>query len=380
MASSDNKHVPALDGIRAWAVLLVFFLHFGGGAQSHFLPLHILGLINKLGWSGVSLFFVLSGFLITGILWDSLAAEHWWRHFYIRRVLRIFPLYYLSLIMVVIAAAVVGHFRQVITHVWVWLLYLQNSLPQQPFQLNSPLPVGHFWSLAVEEQFYLVWPFLLVMARKREKAKSLCFWGIVFSFAYRCVVAHFDFAPLGPISITVERAGEFCSGGWLALAMRGPEREYVLKKSRVGMLLAFCGLAWTLVMTHGPEVHTHAGWMETIGLASFGILFAGLIAESFREGWVRKCAEQRGFVWLGKISYGIYVYHILFTGFYHAAGRFLLPHGGHNAQLFLTLVIAACGTLAISWISFRYFESPFLRLKNKFSIRPERNALPLSNS
>jgi peptidoglycan/LPS O-acetylase OafA/YrhL len=100
-----------LDGLRGLAVLVVFFYHFGGGTKSSFGPLRILASINLAGWSGVTLFFILSGFLITGILWDSRGADHWWRNFYARRTLRIFPLYYAALSLVLAAAALAGTFH-----------------------------------------------------------------------------------------------------------------------------------------------------------------------------------------------------------------------------------------------------------------------------
>lgn len=373
MAQPAQK-IPALDGIRGWAVLIVFFYHYGGGAQSHFLPLHILGLIDKLGWSGVSLFFVLSGFLITGILWDAIGQKHWWRNFYIRRALRIFPLYYFSIFLVVLAAAITGNFRQVLSNIWVWMLYLQNVVPlikHQAIPLNSPVLIGHFWTLAVEEQFYLVWPFVLLAAKKRETAKNLCIAAILLSLAYRLCVVFYSHQPSGFCSLVFGRAGEFCSGGWLALAMRGPERITVLKKSFWGIGFgSFCILGAIVFMPH-QEFILPGEWLETAGYLGTGVFSAGIIAASFQDGLVRCFAEKRCFVETGKISYGIYIYHILPSTFYHFLGGYLLPHASRNLQLVVTACFAALGTWMIAWLSYRYFESPFLRLKIRFSSQPD---------
>lgn len=373
MAEPAQK-IPALDGIRGWAVLIVFFYHYGGGAQSHFLPLHILGLIDKLGWSGVSLFFVLSGFLITGILWDAIGQKHWWRNFYIRRALRIFPLYYFSIFLVVLAAAITGNFRQVLSNIWVWMLYLQNVVPlikHHEIPLNSPVLIGHFWTLAVEEQFYLVWPFVLLAARKRETAKNLCIAGILLSLVYRLCVVFYSHQPSGFCSLVFGRAGEFCSGGWLSLAMRGPERAAVLKKSFWGVFGGLSCFLGTIVFMPHHEFIIPGAWLETAGYLGAGVFFAGIIASSFQDGLVRSFAEKRCFVETGKISYGIYVYHILPIKIYKFLGEHLLPHMSRNFHLVATACFAALGTWMIAWLSYRYFESPFLRLKNRFSSQPD---------
>ena len=129
--------------------------------------------IHYLGWTGVNLFFVLSGFLITGILYDTLHNEHYFRNFYMRRFLRIFPLYY-GFLFLLMALAPWRHVtwggRQ-----FVLLAYLQNTaiwFPIPGFRLANLADLNHFWSLAVEEQFYLFWPLVVFLVKDRKKADS----------------------------------------------------------------------------------------------------------------------------------------------------------------------------------------------------------------
>ena len=150
-----RSHIPALDGVRGLAVLMVFVYHYGGGARSSNPLLRTVGETVKLGWSGVTLFFVLSGFLITGILWRSREEERWWRTFYIRRILRIFPLYYFTLLIVFVSGLVFHRVYLLGTPLMVYAFYLQGLLTRMNLGAVFPFTMGHYWSLAVEEHFYL---------------------------------------------------------------------------------------------------------------------------------------------------------------------------------------------------------------------------------
>src|SRR6516162_10219634 len=138
---------------------MVMFRHYGALLDARSLPLHIMRTVSMFGWTGVDLFFVLSGFLITGILLDSREAPNYFSAFYARRVLRIFPVYYFSLL--VMYFLVMPHFAEARTgestlKTFGYIFYLQNWF----------MPVGfmaHYWSLAVEEQFYLMWPMVVFL-------------------------------------------------------------------------------------------------------------------------------------------------------------------------------------------------------------------------
>lgn len=173
---SGRRHFPELDGLRGLAILMVLLFHY-----ATLLPSFVLPVFGQ-GWAGVQLFFVLSGFLITGILLDSKGQEHYFRNFYARRTLRIFPLYYgvLSVLLIALLVFRLG-FPQVWAHKhlapllwsyqpWLWT-YTANI--QMAIHNKVMFLVGHFWTLCVEEQFYLVWP-LVVFAFSRKTVLRIC--------------------------------------------------------------------------------------------------------------------------------------------------------------------------------------------------------------
>src|ERR1700690_217140 len=158
--SSGFRNVRALDGIRGVAIILVMFHHFEGLIPPCNLGVRCMKLMLSYGWAGVDLFFALSGFLITGILLDTRHANNYFSAFYARRVLRIFPLYYSVLIAILAVAAVLNprpHSVPLPADQKLYFLYLTNWLVLWKGRWG-PNILGHFWSLAVEEQFYLIWP------------------------------------------------------------------------------------------------------------------------------------------------------------------------------------------------------------------------------
>ena len=157
--SAPLAHIPALDGLRAFAILLVIVRHASleqGAASRGF-----LGALGNAGWMGVDLFFVLSGFLITRILIQSKGSTYYFRNFYLRRSFRIFPLYYAVLVGLFVVAPIASHspaVQELARHqIWYWT-YTVNFLAANTNGEACGLHTVHFWSLSVEEQFYLIWP------------------------------------------------------------------------------------------------------------------------------------------------------------------------------------------------------------------------------
>jgi peptidoglycan/LPS O-acetylase OafA/YrhL len=363
----EKPRVRALDGIRGLAVLVVMCYHLGGGAHSNNTVLHAFGTMNKMGYTGVTLFFVLSGFLITGILWDSRGTPHWWRSFFIRRSLRIFPLYYASLLLVVIVALVVGHLHQCLSRIWTYVLYLQRlSAGPEGRDIDAPLRLGHFWSLAVEEQFYLLWPWLLRWIPDRLSAKLLCIGIFVFSCLYRLITwtVAIRFAAVGDLPTY---SGALALGAWLALSYRGPEWVTLERRMPVVAWTSGCGFLATAILSGSLRPDgSFTPMLMIIGLPLVMIFFGALIALALQEGIIRRIAETGILRWLGGISYAAYVFHVLFMDLFAWLANDVAAKYGRNAVLGANFVIGMSLTLLLAWLSGRYFEAPFLRLKEQF--------------
>jgi peptidoglycan/LPS O-acetylase OafA/YrhL len=376
--SNKHKHLPALDGVRGVAVLMVFLVHYGGGAKSSNFLLHTIGVSVQAGWSGVTLFFILSGFLISGIIWDVRKEQHYWRNFYMRRTLRIFPLYYASLLLVFITAVVAGRGLFSLTHIYVYALYIQNlPLPFGAGNLGSPLELSHFWSLAVEEQFYLLWPFLLTRMKTLDQAKRLCIGIFVFSAVFRVVAWYLLPAPIDPMGVpvhrvfhgaygfTLSRAGELAAGAYLAMCYRDPVLWPRIRA--MAPYICMAGLAGFLIAAayaHTLTDESAAGFM--VGLPCVTICLAALVVLALGNGFVNKTFRLEPLRWLGGISYGFYVFHVLFTPLFAWIVTTIAPHASRNMIFGLNFIVAGSLSVLFAWFSFRFFESRFLRRRSLY--------------
>ena len=165
---SARGHIPALDGVRGLAVLMVMTFHFFQRDDWRHIPIgRALTSISHIGQTGVDLFFVLSGFLITGILLDAKGSPHYFRTFYVRRVLRIFPLQYVALAFFFFVLPLIANVPWVPfgDQLWGWLYAINLHTTFSSTEARLP---GHFWSLAVEEHFYFIWPAVVLMCSRRR--------------------------------------------------------------------------------------------------------------------------------------------------------------------------------------------------------------------
>ena len=365
---------PALDGLRGVAILLVYIFHYGGGLRSTHVAVRAFGYLTQAGWVGLELFFALSGYLITGLLWKNLPRPNALRNFYTRRALRILPVYCGALIAAAIAALAIGaHFARL----WPLLLYLgflQNIpwLVHDSLRYPPPLPLHHLWSLAVEEQFYVLWPFLLLAAATRRRAFHLCLW----TFALSCIFRVAIFAPHALSGATIAnwspflltRAGALALGGALALrepGLRNPVQRSIRPK---WPLPAFAGATIAFALT-GLRCHSFVLTQRlqfVLMLPAVEIASVAVLALALEHGLWRRLLSGRPLRALGRISYGFYVLHILLEPLFDHIGRWAVHAGTGSGYQTARLFAAFPITFAAAWLSYTCLERPFLRLKRFF--------------
>ena len=371
-----SKHLPALDGLRGLAILGVLTFHlFPGNLPGGVLG--ALGRVRALGESGVDLFFVLSGFLITGILYDSRGDSGYLHKFYARRALRIFPLYY-GVLGVLFALSPWLHL-QWRGMGWVLLGYLQNTDVNGPFylfHLGRGLSVDHLWSLAVEEQFYLVWP--VVVAAVPDRRRLLWIGAAVMAGApcLRYALAMHGTDPNYIHRSTLCRADTLMAGAILALLLRGPREAAVLRGAKYGffaVLAVSVGLVLAAVrgadQATGLQLLSGAGLNHALAYTALELLGWAVLDRGLASGSVAKRIFSRaGWRFFGRYSYGLYVLHFVALGLLLRVAKAAIAARTPNRAIAvfgagtLSLLVA----LAAAYLSYQLFERQFLRLKRFF--------------
>jgi len=373
---------PALDGLRGLAILLVFAFHYGGGLRSHRLVLRLLGQIAAAGWTGLVLFFALSGFLITSGLRRSFAESrpgatpHLFRRFYGRRARRILPLYALALTAALLSAALA---HRGLTTLGVYALFLQDLPGLQGFVAAhpTPLPLYHLWTLAVEEQFYLLWPPLLLWSLRRARARpnpgtDAARPGLHLCLAIFAAAALFRLAVYGPGAFAAHAhlfdkflltyADSLALGAALALGVEPAskaDRDSLYKLAFTALLLGVAVFLAVGLHAHTLDLRTRAQFI--LGLPAVALAATALIALNLRPGLYSKLFSLPPLPWLGRISYGVYIFHILLQPFFSRLARQLAHAGSGELYQTVRLVAALAVTLPLAWLSFRFLERPLLQ-------------------
>ncbi len=324
------------------------------------------------GWIGVDLFFVLSGFLITGILLATRQSKSYLRSFYVRRILRIFPLYYLFLSAMFLSAVLSKH-SWYPTVGKISLLFFGYNL--YAVSIGRHLPwVSSFWSLAVEEQFYLVWPFL-VLFLSNGKLKAICVFGMGCALAFRIFVLLHSGGFQSAYYLTYCRMDELLAGSLLAILRTSPEswkrvKRWSTKAATAALLGILLIAVWSghfadyrMVRDFGIR---HSSFLQLApGISLLGLLFSALVAKSAQEGAVYRSFLNRPMRMLGKYSYGMYVLHLPILDLVDRVRRYLSLGTGGWIQSGLYLVFF-CLTLGVAVVAFHIIEKPILRLKRYF--------------
>jgi peptidoglycan/LPS O-acetylase OafA/YrhL len=371
-------HNPALDGLRGLAILMVVFHH----ATPYSPSTTLIGKVSKaaadFGAVGVDLFFVLSGFLITGILLNAKGAPHYFRTFYARRSLRIFPLYYgvlfVTLILIPLIWPMTTPDGKRLHHGQAWLWLYASNIKGGLSTLDRPFTAGwyqfdHFWSLAVEEQFYLVWPILILLFTRRTMI-VLCALFMAGALALRYWLYHKGDPTAAFYCLTPCRIDELAIGGLLALLGRSAINPNLLRII-AGATFVACGTALLLIW------NTQARAL-VIGNTLLAFFFAALIilvVATRRKNPFRQAFNFYPMRQIGKYSYAMYVLHpflLAILGDYLSYQRLAkLTHSG-GAGVFLYIVLAFTVTLAAAWLSWNLYEKHFLKLKRLVEYTPRK--------
>ncbi len=376
------RHLPALDGVRGFAVLGVACSHVFPGTPHSAFEIFAHNAF-AFGSSGVDLFFVLSGFLITGILYDSLPDPGFFRKFYARRVLRIFPLYYGVLAVFALAALLFGlNFHGELLSL---ALYLQNTnlIAQRLRDYTGPtlLPLPHFWSLAVEEQFYLVWPVTVFLLRTRRRLLTFCAAALLLCPLLRAFLLLHGVSYYVISANTLCRSDSLLAGAALALLFRSRLHNRVLRASGwIFLAGALFGALLSHLSNHGPLLNTATGYR--IGLAldfsAIAIASVGVIALSLRSPAVSRVCTLAPMRWLGKYSYGIYVFHLILFSYLEDPLRHFLSAcvtSNKGVGIVATGLLIFLLSITTAYLSYHLYEKHFLRLKRFFDYRPHPNTV-----
>jgi len=373
-------HIPALDGIRGLAILLVLVDHlFWGNNRTGSRLFDLLMEVRGSTYCGVNLFFALSGFLITGILIKTLNIPHYFKIFYSRRALRIFPLYYGFLFVLLLLT----HPLHIVWSGWQYY-YLTYTANLALWRTHIPLVlpyfnINHFWSLQVEEQFYLLWPFVVYRVRRPEILVRVSLIGCAVIFCLRVFLVameknpHFSYIYL-PYSPTFSCADNLLFGCGLAALMLTRWRETVLRLAPRVFAVCAAILLLAFFVNHGLEWQAGAGhplhpFIPTFGFSLFGIGSTALIATALQPGLTQSIFRNGILRFFGRYSYGIYVFHYSITGVLQGPLRFFFHTHFHSKALSVLLQagVAGIASVLVAVLSYHLYEKHFLSLKRYFS-------------
>lgn len=364
----SGERILALDGLRGFAIFMVLVWHYFH-AQIWTIPGTQLSYIKQaLGftWSGVDLFFVLSGFLIAGILIDNKDKKQYFSTFYIRRTCRIFPLYYLHLLLFLVLlfsglAETMPFNRQFQTDssvpLWSYFVYVQNIFMGKANSFG-PEWLSVTWSLAIEEQFYLLFP-LLVRFIPGQRLPYIFLWFIIIAVYLRATMPGFT-----AFINTPWRADSLMIGALLAFFIRQSGFiESVISHRRFVYSMFFVFLVVALLTNFSSA----RPFILTVTYLWLAILFALLIliCVVFKDDLMPRLFRSRALMWLGSISYGVYLFHQPISSIVHGLLRYAPPYISSWFDAMITL-LSLFLTLILAHISYNYFEKKIIRFGRSF--------------
>lgn len=360
-----SGHIKSLDGLRGLAIISVLLYHIFPYVR-----------IFQIGWIGVDLFFVISGFLITGILLDTLDHRYYWRNFIARRVLRIFPLYYLTILILILACTLsptlanseyvdYGYFVE--NKFW-YFSYLMNWRITDEGSWLPTIILNIFWSLCIEEQFYFFWPLLIYLFKKQINVFIITtLFGVTLIRAY--LVVGEVWTETAIYTNTLTRIDTILVGALLAVAIRNRSWRIFLERNAFYILIFLLSLLLLFLLfirgLHPFNYYTMIFGYPIIYML-FGIIMLSVIQRGNTLSLLRKMCENKVLVFFGKYSYAMYVYHwIIYKLLYDTFLDFVSQLPESLAHFVSSLVVLAL-VIAVSQVSWFAFEYHFLKLKRYF--------------
>jgi peptidoglycan/LPS O-acetylase OafA/YrhL len=363
-----EQRLPALDGLRGLAILLVLVFHFGNHLAPATPAQILFRRVVDVGWVGVDLFFVVSGFLITGILLDTRQSSGYFSRFYIRRLLRIAPIYYLfiasNVLLLPLLLLEAQPVRDLVDRQWWFWSYTANVMMGLYGDHSAPLFTAAMWSLAIEEQFYLLWPFVVWFSGAR--LLTVCAVAMVGAEACR-VLLWSAYGPSMAVFLMPARMDVIAVGAAIAVLWRS-DTGHLASLARSGLLVTAPLMAGALVW----------GWPSNaapvIALGGFTVIavfFGAVVASAliWPTGlWARGVGRVGWLQWLGGYAYGLYIWHnharllLLMLGL---TPENLTTRGGLG-YFAATGIYAGLGfgvSLVFALVSWKLIEAPILSLK-----------------
>jgi peptidoglycan/LPS O-acetylase OafA/YrhL len=364
-------YVPALDGVRGLAILVVVCVHSGYGGRPEGPVAAVVREVFSAGWAGVDLFFVMSGLLITGILLDTRSSAGYFRSFYARRTLRIFPLYYVALLLMLVVLPATGLLNASggphPGDAWVWTYLLNVKVALSPHQTVVPFFVFPFWSLSVEEQFYMVWP-LMVWLLPRRALTWTAGGMIVAALLLRVALVAWMGTSDAPYVLTVTRMDALAVGALIAIALRAPGWLDRWRRAAPAVLVVCTAAVVGLMAFAGSATNSSPG-IQTIGFSLVAFAAGALLVmvlTSAPAHPLTRVFSWRPLRYLGERSYGVYVWHVLVLTVVlrlRLLDRLFGVQTSHPAHQVLIACVDLLVTLAVAEVSWRVLEAPFLKLK-----------------
>lgn len=349
--SRSLPYFKQLDALRCISVFIVIFHHLPLFEESNYFTYFFKN------FTGVDTFFILSGFLITGILLNTkekkTPIKSALKTFYIRRFFRIFPIYYLS-----IAFLVLVNPSDYSSYAINDILYISNFKMGFDGDFSGITP--HFWSLSVEEQFYLFWPLLILLVPfKNQRLLKAILLVFILGIAGQFILKALDYRLLG--RLTIGAFAYLSSGAFLSYAFH---HKTGIFKSIVNLwpytfaVILLVPIQYMFGLDASPE-------FTTLLYLFVGVVIVAKFVDGFKFSIIKSIFENNVVVYFGKISYGLYLYHFIVIHMLSGMNKFLhtsFPLAGTEgafAKLIMTIVVAS-----LSWVM---IEKPLIKLKNKFS-------------